>query len=284
MTGPAPVPAGGVDRLSFNCFNHSAYFGLDPSLPGQITAAAAAGYDLVGLDVASLTAHEATGLPPQAIRQHLDEAGVACYELVLLPLGLGGAEEADQLDAVARLCGIVGARCVLATVRGERRTEVADDLRRAADRLAGVGASVAVEFMGTTPGLATLEAAVELVGAVPDHHVGIVVDLWHLALSGDNWGTWAELPADRIGFVQLCDGPRDALGDSLEDSLDRRLLPGHGTLPVARFRDALAAKGYDGVVSVEVLSSAWRRMPPESFAEATYRASVRAWGIAPPGP
>lgn len=274
-----PATVDGVAGFSFNCFNHSAYFGLDPTLPEQIGAAAAAGYELVGLDVPSLVAHEGSGLPPQAVRQRLDELGVACYELVPIPLGLDdGDRSAEQLADVARLCGIVGARQVLATVRGEHRPEVVDDLRRAADRFAAVGASMAVEFMGTTPGLATLDAAVDLVGSVGDHQVGIVVDLWHLALSGDNWPAFERLPVDRIGFVQLCDGPSGAPGDSLEDSLHHRLLPGHGALPVARFRDTLAAKGYRGVVSVEVLSRAWRGRSPEALAAATYRESVRAWG------
>jgi sugar phosphate isomerase/epimerase len=59
--------------------------------------------------------------------------------------------------------------------------------------------------------------------------------------------------------------------------MHRRLLPGDGTFPILRFRDALARKGFGGVVSVEVLSSQWRDRPIDVFAAATLAASQRVW-------
>ena len=82
----------------------------------------------------------------------------------------------------------------------------------------------------------------------------------------------------RVPLVQLDDAGPDAVGTSHEDSMHRRLLPGEGVLPTDRFHDVLVAKGFDGVVSVEVLSRAWRDRPIADFVHATLTATQQAWG------
>jgi len=61
--------------------------------------------------------------------------------------------------------------------------------------------------------------------------------------------------------------------------MDRRLLPGEGAFPLAEFRDALDAKDYRGVVSVEVLSRDWRSRPIREFAEASLRSARATWNV-----
>jgi len=64
-------------RYCFNAFNASTFYGGPPDLPGQIAAAAAAGYDAVGLDLFSVHAHERAGLPVAAIGDALERHGIA---------------------------------------------------------------------------------------------------------------------------------------------------------------------------------------------------------------
>ena len=56
---------------------------------------------------------------------------------------------------------------------------------------------------------------------------------------------------------------RQPIGDDLvHESRFRRTPPGAGTFALGEFAEALDAIGYDGVVSIEVLSAALRRRPP----------------------
>jgi sugar phosphate isomerase/epimerase len=265
-----------ASRFSFNCFNSSTHLGLPPTLPEQIAAAATAGYDFIGPDIPSLLAHEAAGLAPQQLREQMQRHGVDCFELV--PLSLSSNREAfrQSLATTVRLAPLVGAKHVLATVRGPVDSAVVDFVRLAAATLADIGVAMSIEFMPVTE-LASLELAVELLDRVADNRVGIVLDVWHFMLSGSRWQTLDELPVERIGFVQIDDAPSDSVGTSSEDCMDERVLPGEGAFPLTRFRDALIGKGYRGVVSIEVLSRAWRSRPIAEFARATLQRSRALW-------
>lgn len=262
--------------FSYNCFNHSAHLGLPPSLPEQIEAAARAGYDHVGLDVPSLVAHQAAGLAPDAVLDLLHAHTITCYELVPLSVSDDSDAVTAAIATLSRLATAVDAKHLLATVRSEVTPALVDNLRRAVDAFAAIGVAVSVEFMPTSP-LGSLEAAVQLIDATDDERLGIVIDIWHFVLSGSQWSTLHDIPVERVGFVQLDDAPCEAVGTSVEDSLHHRLLPGEGTFPIAQFSDVLAAKRYEGVVSVEVLSRPWRERPIDEFAKATLTAAHRAW-------
>ena len=173
-------------RFSFNCFNNSTHLGLPPTLPQQIAAAAGAGYDLIGPDIPSLLAHEAAGLAPEQIREDMQQQGVECYELV--PLSLSNDRESTRrsLATTARLASLVGAKQVLATVRGPVDDTVVEGLRRSAGTLGDLGVAVAVEFMPITE-LVSLEDAIRLLERTNDERVGIVIDVWHFVLSGSQW-------------------------------------------------------------------------------------------------
>jgi 4-hydroxyphenylpyruvate dioxygenase len=170
----------------------------------------------------------------------------------------------------------LGAQHVLATARMGEGSVLVDQLRRAADTLGEIGVRLSVEFMATSP-LQTLEQSVELLDIASWHGVGIVLDLWHLCLGDGNAEALRDLAADRIGFVQLADAPRQARGDNLDDSLHGRLLPGQGDLPLRELCQQVHRMGFSGVVSVEVLSRAWRHMPIDAFAAATLQAASAVW-------
>jgi hypothetical protein len=68
-----------MTRLCFNTFNRSAYLGVDPDLPGQIDAAADAGFRLFGPDVFSLDAWQASGRRVEELAEHLAERDMRCW-------------------------------------------------------------------------------------------------------------------------------------------------------------------------------------------------------------
>ena len=74
-------------------------------------------------------------------------------------------------------------------------------------------------------------------------NIGLLADLYHLAVNGDDLDEAIEAYADRIAHVQIADAPG-------------RHEPGTGDLDVsATGSAALAANGYDGYVAAEYAPS-----------------------------
>ena len=65
---------------------------------------------------------------------------------------------------------------------------------------------------------------------------------------------------------------------TLHATVNERLLPGEGVFDLARFCAELRLIGFDGVLSCEVLSSAWRERTPAHYAQAEFTAARRYWG------
>ncbi|MFF7251115.1 hypothetical protein ACFZBU_45525 [Embleya sp. NPDC008237] len=91
------------------------------------------------------------------------------------------------------------------------------------------------------------------------------------------WQDLVALPLDRVGFVQFAHAPEPVSPDVHHESMHRRVLPARGVLDLDRFCATLVAKGYDGVVSVEPLSEAWRTADLHEFAAATLASSRSVW-------
>jgi hydroxypyruvate isomerase len=91
-------------------------------------------------------------------------------------------------------------------------------------------------FLAPTP-----DAAVELIEAAgSDHaeHLGLLLDLYHVARAGDDPATAIARHRQWIGHVQISDHPG-------------RGAPGSGTLPIWDLLDQLRASRYDGAVGLE---------------------------------
>lgn len=81
-------------------------------------------------------------------------------------------------------------------------------------------------------------------------NLGLLLDVYHLAVNGDDVSDAIELYRDRIAHVQLADAPG-------------RGAPGTGSLPLQEWIDDLVAGGYDGWMALEHVSAdadpfAWR--------------------------
>ena len=131
--------------------------------------------------------------------------------------GLDPAEQDDLgaglLALAAAAAGRIGATVLLEPVSGAPRYP----LRTAADVLAVLD-RVREEHGGT--------------------NLGLLADLYHLAVNGDDVDAVIAGHADRIAHVQIADSPG-------------RGEPGTGTLPLARQLTDLAAAGYRGWVALE---------------------------------
>jgi len=59
--------------------------------------------------------------------------------------------------------------------------------------------------------------------------------------------------------------------------MNRRAMPGDGVFELHRFADTLRERGWNGVVSIEVLSRELNRLPLEEFARRAYESTRQYW-------
>ncbi len=120
----------------------------------------------------------------------------------------------------------------------------AENLALAATAAASIGGTVLVEPVSGADRYPLLTAAdaVDVITRVEQDsgvsNVGLLADLYHLAVNGDDVDKVIAAQADRIAHVQIADAPG-------------RNEPGTGTLPVVRQVEDLYAGGYDGWVGLE---------------------------------
>lgn len=120
----------------------------------------------------------------------------------------------------------------------------AQNLALAGKAAAGIGGTVLVEPVSGSPRYPLLTAADAL--AVIDRvsaeggvdNLGLLADLYHLAVNGDDVDKVIASHASRIAHVQIADNPG-------------RHEPGTGELPIERYLGDLAAGGYNGWVGLE---------------------------------
>jgi sugar phosphate isomerase/epimerase len=113
--------------------------------------------------------------------------------------------------------------------------------------------AVTLEFMPYSA-VRTVADAADVLAAVGAPNLDVLVDALHLARSGGTPADLRMLKPHQIGVLQLCDAP--AVGpapDRLRDeSVNRRLYPGEGDLPLD---DLLAALPDDIVIELEIPSA-----------------------------
>jgi sugar phosphate isomerase/epimerase len=232
-----------------------------------LAAAAEAGFTHVGLDDVSTA-----GRDPEQVAELLGTLGLLCTDVGVLRIG-------DDPDAerLAELAAATAASTCIGAVYCDTRSAVRE-LRRAADVLDGAGVRIALEH-AAYGGLPTLATAAEVCDTVGWERCGLLVDSWHVFRAGDDpWSVLTTLAPSQIALVHVNDGAARAAADPVRESRFARVPPGRGGLDLTHFLAVLDAIGYDGVISLEVLSEELRRSPPLAAAQELHRSgdAVRA--------
>lgn len=263
-------------QLCFNLFNESGYFGPTPDLPRQIRAAAMAGFDAVGPDIFSLAKFVEAGGRLEALSALLAELDLRCPEIASFMIGSDRAQTESQLARFEPVVRALRPDWILVNCDERPNAQNAGELRRAADRLAPLGAGLAIEFLAISA-VRSIADALELIERAGVSNAGVLVDTWHFFLGPDDWDSLASLPLERLAYVQFDDHPAIAGDDLRAETLDRRVFPGEGLFELDRFSRTLRARGFDGLVSVEVLSKAWRGGDAEAFARRAFETTAPYW-------
>jgi len=275
-----------LTELCFNTMNRSAYLlgDEDPDLLGQIDAAAKAGFRLLGPDAFSIVRFCDEGGSVEALAERMQEVGIRTFELPTLMVNQDRDATRASIDQLAGFARILRPDFIQLNLDSNVDDRVIDDFRRAGDVFGKIGAHLAIEYLPWLPEVRDIRSTRELLARAGVEGAGVLVDTWHFTHSADTWEDLEALPLDEISYLQFDDHPELESDDLVMETLMRRAMPGEGVFELDRFCEVLRDKGFAGVVSCEILSSATRGMELEAFAARVYDTSKHYWPELMPRP
>jgi sugar phosphate isomerase/epimerase len=227
--------------------------GTEVSFADRVRAAAAAGYDGIGLRAEN---YWDAGLDDVAMLAIADEHGVRILEVEYLtawgtPADRDEAQEKKE-RTVFHMARAFGVHHLNAGLLEKLPLDVMTEAFAALCGRAGPDLTVALEFMPYS-GVPDLATAWKIVQDVPN--AALIVDNWHWARAGQTPADLDAVPAERIVSVQLCDVRAQPMEPLRAESLGHRLPPGQGYGDTVGLVRALAAHGViPAVMAVEVIS------------------------------
>lgn len=240
-------------------------------MPERLDAVAEAGWEGVGIvhaDLAEITS--TTGLP--ALRTMLDDHGIKHVELEFITNWWTTGDQRRESDALrddlfeaAAVLGVTtlkAAACLQAfgatSVDRDHFAAAFDEL---ATRAGAHGLRVAIEPMPMS-NLPSIAEGAAFITEVGNRHGGLCIDTWHVHRSGTDYHRLVDiLPRDHVFVVELTDADAEVVGPLWEDAVDRRRIPGLGSIDVAQFVAEMHRAGWRGHWGVEIISEEHRQRP-----------------------
>ncbi len=245
---------------------------LSGTLPEKLEAIAAAGFDGVEIFENDLLYYDGS---PREIRQMCADLGIAItlfqpfrdFEGCRRDRLARNLERAERkFDLMQELgtdlvlvCSNASADCV-----GDERI-LLDDLSLLAEHAGRRGLRIGYEALAWGKHVNTWQQVWNLVRQVDHPSLGVLLDSFHtLSLKGDP-SAIAQIPGDKIFFVQMADAPILAM-DVLEWSRHFRCFPGQGEFDLAGFLAPIIKSGYTGPLSLEIFNDGFRAAPTRANA------------------
>lgn len=244
--------------------------------PERVAAAAAAGFDGIGLSTGAYGRLREQGWTDAGLRALLSDAGVDLLEsegvlgfssrgaVVAGPLAGRAYADPEVERRLYAMADAFGLRHVMVNAAFEGALEADAPAAFAAlcDRAADHGLLVALEPVAcsSVPDAAT---ACRVVREAGRPNGGVCVDSWHVFRGAPGAADLPGLDGDLVLVVQLDDGPlvpRDE--DYLVDTLHGRAVPGNGEFDLTGLLRRLDRLGVVAPVSVEVLSDELDALAP----------------------
>jgi 4-hydroxyphenylpyruvate dioxygenase len=153
---------------------------------------------------------------------------------------------------------------VCSSVAGDAVAEpdlLAGQLAEAAARAADRGLRIAYEALAWGRHVNTWEASWDAVRRAGSPALGLCLDSFHVLSRGGDPAGFAEVPGEKLFFLQLADAPQLHM-DVLQWSRHHRLFPGQGAFDLTGFLAAVLGAGYTGPLSLEVFNDVFRSSDP----------------------
>lgn len=253
---------------------------LSGTLREKLEACAIIGFD--GVEIMESDLLTFAGKPAE-VRQICDDLGLSIelyqpfrdFESMPEPQRARNLERAERKFDIMQALGtdlILVCSNTRPTAAGDD-ARAAADLREMAERAARRGLRVGYEALSWGRHVSRWSHAWRIVQQADHPALGIVLDSFHTLALGDDFAAIADLPHEKIFFVQLSDAPKLTL-DVLSWSRHFRNFPGQGDLDVTGFTRAVLAAGYSGPLSLEVFSDDFRASPSRPVARDGLRSLV----------
>ena len=255
---------------------------LSGTLPEKLDAAATIGFDAVEIFENDLLTFDGT---PAEVRRIAGDLGLAIvlyqpfrdFEAMPEPQRARNLDRAERKFDVMQALGtdlvLVCSNTLPAAIDDDARA--AADLAEMAARAAARGLRVGYEALAWGRHVNRWRHAWNIVQRGDHPALGLIVDSFHTLAVNDDPSGIADVPADKLFFVQLADAPRLAM-DSLSWSRHFRNFPGQGQLPVDDFVRAVLAAGYQGPLSLEIFNDEFRAAPARLTARDGLRSLILA--------
>jgi 4-hydroxyphenylpyruvate dioxygenase len=147
---------------------------------------------------------------------------------------------------------------------------IAEQLGELADRAAKHGLRIGFEALAWGTKINRFAQAFEAVRRANHLHLGLILDSFHTLAVHDDPAPIAQLPGDKIFFVQLADAPW-VNTDVLSLSRHYRCFPGQGDFELPKFLGAVLDAGYGGPLSLEIFNDEFRAAPSRPTASDAQR-------------
>ncbi|MGK5173757.1 bifunctional sugar phosphate isomerase/epimerase/4-hydroxyphenylpyruvate dioxygenase family protein [Geodermatophilus sp. CPCC 205761] len=138
---------------------------------------------------------------------------------------------------------------------------LAEQLATAAARAGERGLRIAYEALAWGTSVSTWERSWDVVRRAGSSALGLCLDSFHVLSRGGDPSGFAQVPGDKIFFLQLADAPQLRM-DVLQWSRHHRLFPGQGAFDLPGFLGCVLAAGYTGPLSLEVFNDVYRQSDP----------------------
>ncbi len=253
---------------------------LSGTLDDKLRAAAAAGFDGVEIFENDLIA---SPLTPEQVRERCADLGLSID--LYQPFRDFDAVSPEQLERNLRrarhkfeLMRRLGADTVLvcSSVSPDAVDDddlAAEQLHRLASEAAEHGMRIAYEALAWGRHVHTWQHSWEIVRRGDHPALGLCLDSFHVLSREPSPSGIAEIPGEKLFFLQLADAPRLDM-DVLQWSRHHRLFPGQGTFDLTSFTVQVLAAGYRGPLSLEVFNDVFRQSPPDRAAVDAMRSLV----------
>jgi 4-hydroxyphenylpyruvate dioxygenase len=253
---------------------------LSGTLPDKLEAAAAVGFDGVEIMEADLLTFDGT---PADVRRICEGLGLAIdiyqpfrdFEAMPEPQRARNMDRAERKFDVMQALGtdlvLVCSNTHPATINDDSRA--AADLAEMAERAGRRGLRVGYEALSWGRHVNLWGHAWRIVQQAARPALGLIVDSFHTLSLGDDPSGIAQVPAEKLFFVQMADAPKLSM-DVLSWSRHFRNFPGQGDLDVTGFMRAVLASGYAGPLSLEVFNDEFRAAPARLVARDGLRSLI----------
>lgn len=242
------------------------------TLEAKLAAVARAGFRAVEIFENDLTFFSGT---PRDVRKRAEDLGLEIiglqpmrdFEAMPEPLRSKNFERAERKFDLMEELGtrFLGMCSSVSEDSADDMERAAADLAELADRAARRGFRLGYEALAWGRHVRDWQPAYELVCKADRPNLGIVLDSFHICVNRNPIEPLAEIPAARIGLVQLSDAP-GILMDAMALSRHHRCFPGQGDHPVSAFLDAVMKTGYRGPISLEAFNDQFRGAPAATIA------------------